>query len=77
MFNIGYYSNGSVSSSFALVFSSPAILSLIFARILYAVNWFNIASIFYLIAIDFKQDLSMLGLVSFKALQVYLLQAYH
>jgi len=51
-------------SSFALVFSSPAILSLIFARILYAVNWFNISSIFYLIAIDFKQDISMLGLVT-------------
>jgi MFS family permease len=56
--------NRSVSSSFALVFSSPAILSLISARILYAVNWFNIASIFYLIAIDFKQDISMLGLVT-------------
>lgn len=51
-------------SSFVLVFSSPAILSLILARILYAVNWFNISSIFYLIATDFKQDISMLGLVT-------------
>ncbi|MDQ3719028.1 MAG: MFS transporter, partial [Thermoproteota archaeon] len=37
---------------------------MIFARILYSVNWFNIASIFYFIASDFKQDISMLGLIT-------------
>ncbi len=31
---------------------------------MYAVNWFNISSIFYLILNDFKQDVSMLGLVT-------------
>src|SRR5947207_14713892 len=54
----------SSSSSFIRAFSSPPVLSLIFARILYAVNWFNISSIFYLIVIDFKQDISMLGLIT-------------
>jgi MFS family permease len=44
--------------------SSAAVLSLILARILYTVNWFNIASTFYLMAIEFKQDVSMLGLVT-------------
>jgi MFS family permease len=59
-----YLNHSTPPSSLVLVFSSPAILSLIFARILYAVNWFNISSIFYLIATDFKQDISMLGLVT-------------
>ena len=54
----------SSSSSFIRAFSSPPVLSLIFARIFYAVNWFNISSIFYLIVMDFKQDLSMLGLIT-------------
>jgi MFS family permease len=52
------------SSSFIRAFSSPPVLSLIFARIFYAVNWFNISSIFYLIVMDFKQDISMLGLIT-------------
>ena len=43
---------------------SAPVLSLIFARVLYAINWFNISSIFYLILIDFRQDISMLGLVT-------------
>jgi MFS family permease len=34
------------------------------ARIIYTVNWFNIASIFYLIALDFKEDIAMLGIIS-------------
>lgn len=50
-------------SSIKQVFSLP-IISIILARILYAVNWFNISSIFYLILIDFNQDVSMLGLVT-------------
>ena len=41
-----------------------AVLSLLFARIIYAINWFNIASIFSHIASDFKQDISLLGLLS-------------
>ena len=50
-------------SSFKQVFSLP-VTSIILARIIYAVNWFNISSIFYLILNDFKQDVSMLGLVT-------------
>jgi MFS family permease len=45
------------------VFSLP-VFSIILARILYAINWFNISSIFYLILIDFNQDISMLGLIT-------------
>ena len=45
------------------VFSLP-VFSIVLARILYAVNWFNISSIFYLILIDFDQDVSMLGLIT-------------
>jgi MFS family permease len=45
------------------IFSLP-IFSIIFARVLYAINWFNISSIFYLILIDFGQDISMLGLIT-------------
>jgi MFS family permease len=47
-----------------IVISRPAVFSLILARVLYSINWFNIASIFYLIAVDFKQDISMLGLIT-------------
>jgi MFS family permease len=43
---------------------SPAILSLIFARVLYAINWFNFSSVFYLILVDFKGDISMLGIIT-------------
>ncbi len=34
------------------------------ARIAYTINWFNIASIFYLIASDFREDIAMLGIIS-------------
>lgn len=50
-------------SFFTKSLSAP-VLSLIFARVLYAINWFNISSIFYLILTDFRQDVSMLGLVT-------------
>lgn len=40
------------------------IVSLLLARVLYSANWFNIASIFFLIAADLRQDISMLGLVT-------------
>ena len=45
-------------------YNSAPVLSLLLARIFYSANWFNIASIFYLIATDFKQDISTLGLVT-------------
>jgi MFS family permease len=41
-----------------------AVSSLLFARIVYAINWFNIASIFSHISSDFKQDVSLLGLLT-------------
>src|ERR671920_926469 len=44
-------------------FSTP-VLFLVFARVLYAINWFNISSVFYLILIDFEQDISMLGIIT-------------
>jgi MFS family permease len=40
------------------------VLTLLFARIIYAIIWFNIASIFSHIALDFKEDVSMLGLIT-------------
>ena len=43
---------------------SIQVLSLLLARVLYSANWFNIASIFFLIALDLKQNISMLGLVT-------------
>ena len=44
--------------------NSFQIISLLLARVFYSANWFNIASIFFLIALDLKQDISMLGLVT-------------
>ncbi len=41
-----------------------ATLSLMLARIVYTINWFNIASIFYLIASDFGENIAMLGIIS-------------
>jgi MFS family permease len=41
-----------------------AIVSLIFARVIYAVNWYNIGSIFSLIALDFGENVAGLGLVT-------------
>jgi MFS family permease len=38
--------------------------SLIVARILYGVNWFNVAAIFPLIAKDFERDVTLLGFIS-------------
>jgi MFS family permease len=45
-------------------YNSAPVLSLLLARIFYSANWFNMASIFYLIAMDFKQDVSTLGLIT-------------
>lgn len=41
-----------------------AVASLLFARVIYAINWFNIASIFFHIASDFRQDVTFLGLLT-------------
>jgi len=43
---------------------SEPVSSIIFARIVYTINWFNIASIFYIIALDFKENISGLGLIT-------------
>jgi MFS family permease len=43
---------------------SAQVFSLLLARIFYSANWFNIASIFFLIAYDLKLSISMLGLVT-------------
>jgi len=41
-----------------------AIVSLVLARVIYAVNWYNIGAIFSLIALDFGQNVAGLGLVT-------------
>lgn len=41
-----------------------ATLSLMLARVVYTINWFNIASIFYLVASDFIEDIALLGIIS-------------
>src|SRR5919106_326392 len=41
-----------------------AVISLMLARIFYTVNWFNIPAIFIFIAVDFDQDISVLGLIT-------------
>ncbi|HYY86096.1 MAG TPA: MFS transporter [Nitrososphaeraceae archaeon] len=44
--------------------NKTAILSLMLARVVYTINWFNIASIFYFVASDFKENIAMLGIIS-------------
>jgi MFS family permease len=41
-----------------------AFSALVFATVVFAINTFNIISIFYLIAAEFKEDVSLLGLIS-------------
>jgi predicted MFS family arabinose efflux permease len=41
-----------------------ASFSLIIARIVYGINWFNISAIFPLIALEFNKDVSLLGSIS-------------
>ncbi|MDQ3851525.1 MAG: MFS transporter [Thermoproteota archaeon] len=43
---------------------AKASFSLIIARIVYGINWFNIAAIFPLIALEFNTDVSLLGFIS-------------
>jgi predicted MFS family arabinose efflux permease len=51
--------NKGLSSSHA-----QASLSLIIARVVYGINWFNISAIFPLIALEFNDDVSLLGSMS-------------
>lgn len=44
--------------------NSFQVISLLIARVFYSANWFNIAAIFFLIALDLEQDISRLGLVT-------------
>jgi len=46
------------------IVNDRAVASLILARIVYAVNWFNIASVFSLMALDFNEDVSGLGVLT-------------
>ena len=48
--------NNRISSS-----DAEASFSLIVARIVYGINWFNISAIFPLIALEFEKDVSLLG----------------
>jgi MFS family permease len=43
---------------------AKASLSLVIARIVYGINWFNISAIFPLIALEFNKDVSLLGFIS-------------
>jgi MFS family permease len=49
--------------TFIKILPNPVIV-IIFARVLYAINWFNISSISYLMLSDFRQDISMLGAIT-------------
>lgn len=44
--------------------NKTATLSLMLARVVYTINWFNMASIFYFVASDFKENIAMLGIMS-------------
>ena len=41
-----------------------AVASLILGRVVYGINWWNIAAVFSLIASEFQQDISGLGVVT-------------
>ena len=43
---------------------SKVIFTLLLARIQYTINWFNISSIFYFIALDFNLNINTLGLIT-------------
>jgi len=48
---------------FSFIFSK-LIFTLLLARIQYTINWFNISSVFYFIALDFNLDINALGLIT-------------
>jgi len=41
-----------------------AVASLILSRVVYAVNWYNVASVFVLIALDFRENVAGLGVLT-------------
>ena len=43
---------------------SKVVFILLLARIQYTINWFNISSIFYFIALDFNLNINTLGLIT-------------
>jgi MFS family permease len=43
---------------------SKIVFTLLLARIQYTINWFNISSVFYFIALDFNLDINSLGLIT-------------
>ena len=43
---------------------SKVVLILLLARIQYTINWFNVSSIFYFIALDFNLNINTLGLIT-------------
>ena len=45
-------------------YRNAQVVSLLLARVFYSANWFNIAAIFFLIALDLEQDISRIGLVT-------------
>ncbi|MDQ3854548.1 MAG: MFS transporter [Thermoproteota archaeon] len=47
-----------------LSLDAKASFSLITARVVYGINWFNISAIFPLIALEFNNDVSLLGFIS-------------
>src|ERR687890_2607735 len=49
---------------FSSVIFSKVIFTLLLARIQYTINWFNISSIFYFIALDFNLNINTLGLIT-------------
>ena len=48
---------------FSFIFSKT-IFTLLLARIQYTINWFNISSVFYFIALDFNLDINAVGLIT-------------
>ena len=49
---------------FSSIIFSKVIFTLLLARIQYTINWFNISSIFYFIALDFNLNINTLGLIT-------------
>ena len=46
------------------ILNKPAVASLVLARTVYAVNWYNVAAVFAFVAHDFGQNVSGLGLAT-------------
>ena len=46
------------------IINGRAVVSLVLARIVYAVNWYNVAAVFVLIAFDFRENVTGLGVLT-------------